>query len=302
MIETSQLQTLVAVAKASSFSKAAEELSVTQSAISQSIKNLENKLEVSLFKRSGKKVVLTAEGEKLFMLANDFLMQLDETLDEIKYDKESMSGKIRIGTLTGVGKSWLAPELLEFGKRYPEISMVIQMGFQEELVKEFRNYRLDLLILPEEALPSLGEKILLSEEKSTLVFAKSNEYKIDRNITLEKLCATPTVLFQPDDPLFFRWCREKFGQFPKRLNARYIINSHGNMMQAVLAGLGVAVIPNHVLSRSVYRDKVAILGKDFEVTNGRFYLVYNKGAEELLRIKTLMDNLLRKPNPLATFI
>lgn len=302
MIETSQLQTLVAVARASSFSKAAQELGVTQSAISQSVKNLENKLEVRLFKRSGKRVVLTGEGEKLFMLANDFLMQLDDTLDEIKHDKESMSGKIRIGTLAGVGKSWLAPELLEFGIENPEISLHIQMGFQEDLVKEFRNYRLDLLVLPEEVLPSVGEKILLSEEKSTLVFAKSNKYSIDRNITLEKLCSIPTVLFQPDDPLFFKWCREKFGQFPKKLNSRYIINSHGNMLQAVLAGLGVAVIPNHVLSRSVYRDKVLILGKDFEVTNGRFYIVYHKGAEELVRVKSLMNRLLSKPNPLAIFV
>ena len=78
MIETSQLQTLVAVTKAKSFSKAAEDLHVTQSAISQSIKNLEKKLEVKLFKRSGKKVVLTTEGEKLYTLANGFIAKLGE--------------------------------------------------------------------------------------------------------------------------------------------------------------------------------------------------------------------------------
>jgi DNA-binding transcriptional LysR family regulator len=61
MIETSQLHTLVAVAKSRSFSKAAEELNVTQSAISQSIKNLETRIDVKLFKRTGKKVVLTPE-------------------------------------------------------------------------------------------------------------------------------------------------------------------------------------------------------------------------------------------------
>lgn len=76
MIETSQLQTLVAVTKAKSFSKAAEDLHVTQSAISQSIKNLERKIDVKLFKRSGKKVVLTQEGEKLYGLAQNFLSQM----------------------------------------------------------------------------------------------------------------------------------------------------------------------------------------------------------------------------------
>lgn len=298
MIETSQLQTLVAVAKASSFSKAADELSVTQSAISQSIKNLENKLEIKLFKRSGKKVVLTNEGEKLFALASDFLLQMDDTLEEIKHDKQSMSGKVRIGTLAGVGKSWLAPELLEWANRHKGLSIAVTLGFQEDLLREFRNYRLDFLILPEESLPTIGEKVFLSEERSTLVFAKNNEFKIDREISLDRLCHVPTVLFEAEDPLFFKWCREKFNGIPKRLNTRYIINSHGNMLQAVIKGLGVAVVPTHVLGRSVYREEVATLGPDFEVSNGKFYIVYHKGSEELLRIKDTLPYLLTKGKPL----
>ena len=87
MIETSQLQTLVAVTEAKSFSRAAESLHVTQSAISQSIKNLENKIGMKLFKRSGKRVVLTHEGEKLYQLAQSFLAQMEETLGEMSEDK-----------------------------------------------------------------------------------------------------------------------------------------------------------------------------------------------------------------------
>ncbi|MBY0412733.1 MAG: LysR family transcriptional regulator, partial [Bdellovibrionales bacterium] len=112
MIETSQLQTLVAVTKAKSFSKAAEFLGVTQSAISQSIKNLESKLEIKIFKRSGKAVVLTTEGEKLYKLGIDFLETMDKTMEEIRGDKNEMQGKVRIGTLTGIGKTWLAKEVV----------------------------------------------------------------------------------------------------------------------------------------------------------------------------------------------
>ena len=143
MIETSQLQTLVAVTKAKSFSKAAEDLHVTQSAISQSIKNLERKIDVKLFKRSGKKVVLTQEGEKLYALAQNFLSQMEETLDEITDDKTSMSGVVRIGTLTGIGKSWLAPLMLQYGSENKDLTVSINLGFQENLVREFENYRLD---------------------------------------------------------------------------------------------------------------------------------------------------------------
>ncbi|MBT6326253.1 MAG: LysR family transcriptional regulator [Bdellovibrionales bacterium] len=301
MIETSQLQTLVAVARARSFSRAAQELGVTQSAISQSIKNLENKIEVKLFKRSGKRVVLTPEGEKLYGLASDFLLQMDDTLEEVRHDKLSMSGKIRIGTLTGVGKSWLAPELLEYSLKYPELTVGITLGFQESLIKDFKNYRLDILILPEESLPPIGEKMLLSEERATLVFPKTEEFEnITKNSTLDELTSYPTVLFQHDDPLYLNWCSEKFNATPKKLNVRYVVNSHGNMLQAVQQGLGLAVVPNHVLKRSYYRDKVRTLGTEFEISNGNFYLVYHKESEDLLRIKKTLERLKSIPNPLAS--
>ena len=89
-IETSQLHTIRAVTSAGSFSKAAEELGVTQSAISQSIKNIENKLGVQLFRRSGKQVFLTPEGEKLNDLAKVYFKQLENTLEEIQIGKDQM--------------------------------------------------------------------------------------------------------------------------------------------------------------------------------------------------------------------
>lgn len=301
MIETSQLQTLVAVTKAKSFSKAAEDLHVTQSAISQSIKNLEKKIGVKLFKRSGKKVVLTQEGEKLFTLAQNFLSQMEETMSEITEDKTSMSGTVRIGTLTGIGKSWLAPEMLQYAAENEDLTVSLTLGFQEDLVRDFENYRLDFLILPEECLPSLGEKCLLGEERSVLVFPDNENFDITEDIELEELASYPTILFQEQgDGLYLKWCREKYGQIPKKINKKYIINSHGNMLQAVQKGLGVAVVPLHVLKRSYYKDKVGSL-LDFKVSNGRFFVVHHKDSIELTRIQSTLKRLLEANGPLTIF-
>jgi DNA-binding transcriptional LysR family regulator len=298
MIETSQLQTLVAVAKAKSFSKAAEELHVTQSAISQSIKNLENKVGVKLFKRSGKKVVLTPEGEKLYGLGANFIMQLDDTLDEIQFDRDTMSGKVRIGTLTGIGKSWLAPICLEYAKEHSDLTISLNLGFGEDLVRDFENYRLDFLILPEDSLPSIGEKILIGEERSVLVYPDSEEFKLNSDMTLDELTSYPTILFEEEgDHLYLKWCKEKYGKTPKRINSKYVINSHGNMLQAVQRGIGVAVVPKHVLRRSYYKDKVLTLDEGFQVSNGKFFLVYHKNSEQLLRIKKTLEVLTNVENP-----
>jgi len=299
MLETSQLQTLVAVARAKSFSKAAEDLHVTQSAISQSIKNLERKIDVRLFKRSGKKVVLTQEGEKLYLLAQNFLSQMEETLDEITHDKTSMNGVVRIGTLTGIGKSWLAPQMLQYSAENKDLTVSINLGFQENLVREFENYRLDFLILPEESLPTVGEKKFIGEERSVLVFPDSEEFKISDATTLDELSSYPTILFQEEgDGLYLKWCRERYGHIPKKINKKYVINSHGNMLQAVQKGLGVAVVPLHVLTRSYYKDKVGSL-MDFKVSNGKFYVVYHKDAVELTRIKMTLERLTQADNPLS---
>ncbi len=299
MIETSQLQTLVAVTKAKSFSKAADDLHVTQSAISQSVKNLEKKIDIRLFKRSGKRVVLTPEGEKLYQLAQLFLSNMEETLEEIQNDKNAMSGSVRIGTLTGIGKSWLAPEMLQYASENDDLKISIKLGFQEDLVREFENYQLDFLILPEESLPTVGEKKLIGEERSVLVFPDESEYDIKEDVSLEDLSSYPTILFQDEsDGLYLKWCRERYGRIPKKINKRYVINSHGNMLQAVQRGLGVAVVPKHVLHRSYYKDKVKSLD-GVEVSNGKFYVIYHENSEDITRIKITLERLTSVKNPLS---
>jgi len=293
MIETSQLQTLVAVSRAKSFSKAAEDLNVTQSAISQSIKNLESKLELKIFKRSGKIVVLTPEGEKLYQFASHFLNEMRDTLDEISDDKKSMRGKVRIGTLTGIGKSWLAHEIVLHAKENPDLMLSVQMGSHQELLSDFENNLIDILVLPEDDVPLHGEKEFFLEERSTLVYPKNHpEFKINQNLTLNQLEDLPAVLFDHDDHLFLKWCRTKFKSIPKKLNTKFIVNSHGHMLQAVYEGLGVAVVPNHVLKRSYFKDKVETLGGEFEVPSGKLFIVYQKEMEDLPRIKNTIERLL----------
>lgn len=293
MIETSQLQTLVAVAQAKSFSKAAEVLGVTQSAISQSVKNLESKLEIKIFKRSGKAVILTPEGEKLFDIGSKFLENLSETLEELKGDKNEMQGKVRIGTLTGIGKTWLAKEVVGYALDNPELKLSVSMGNQDELIHDFENNKIDILVLPEEDLPTVGEKVFFLEEKSTIVAPHEMKEELTRvPLTLERLENLPTVLFEQNDVLFLKWCRAKFKNVPKKLNVRFCVNSHGHMLQAVSAGLGIAVVPNHVLNRSYFKDKVANFGDEFEVPVGKIYIAYHKESENLLRIKNTINRFL----------
>lgn len=294
MIEISQLEAVVAVANAKSFSKGALQLGITQSAISQNIKNLENKLGVKLFTRSGKAVLLTLEGEKLHQMGVLVLEKMQSTLANLEESKNSMRGKVRIGTLTGIGKTWLAQEVLWYAKENPDLELSVRLGHQDDLLLDFEAGKLDLLILPDEDLPAHGEKEFFLEEKATLVIPKSyrGQY-LWEDVSIELMEQIPTVLFESNDHLFYKWCRHKFQNIPKKLNTRFSVNSHGHMLQAVFEGLGIAVIPNHVLNRSYFKDKVETLGADFEVPIGKLYLVYHKDSEHLTRIKKTLERLLQ---------
>lgn len=299
MLEISQLQTILAVAKTGSFSRAAEELHVTQSAISQSVKNMETRLNVALFRRTGKKILLTNEGQKVYDLAAEFLKKMDQTLESVYHAKDDLVGKVRVGTLTGVGKSWVAPELMNFSQKYENIKVIIKLGFSEELIRDFENNDLDFVILPENYLPETGEKCFFSSEKATLVFPKNGPFNINPKIDLETMTSLPTIFFEQKDHLYMKWCQEHFGKKPENVNVRLVVNVHGNILHAVSLGLGIAVVPLHVLSRSFYKDKVETLGDKFEIENYHFYVVYHKDSLSLKRMQCMLNHLQSFNNPLG---
>lgn len=301
MIETSHLQTLVAVSKTGSFSQAAESLHVTQSAISQNIKNLENKVGVKLFTRNGHKMVLTAEGQQLFQTAREYLNKLDKTIHDIQEVKDSLKGTIRIGTLTGLGKSWLSSRVIDFASKYEDINLETNYDHTEELLDAFLNNELDCIIVAESHVPPGTEKLHIFNEYLTLVMPDSKKFTIDEDVDLKTLSELPTILFDHADALFLQWCKSKLGAVPKKIKKKLVINSHGDMLQAVRQGLGIAVIPTHVLDRFHQNDHSFQVNEKFEVFSEKYFFVTHKESSDLKRIKVLRDYLV-KDKPLEKIL
>ena len=285
MIEMSQIQTLIAVVRAGNFSLAANELNVTQSAVSQNIKNLETKVGVKLLQRTGRKYLPTQEGEKLVEFGEEFVRRFDKTLQEIRQDQSEMKGRIRIGTLTGIGKSWMANVLIEFGRLFSEVDIELTMDFQSELVQRFEQYDLDCVVLPESDIPLEGDKKLLPREMATLIIPQS--FEVDETLSYEQLMELPKVLYEKNDLLFRRWCKQKFRKTPRKLKGHFVMNGHGSMLHAVSKGLGVAVVPTHVLKRSFYKNQVKTLGQEFILPGEKFYLVTHREQRNFARIREL---------------
>ncbi|SFT49484.1 DNA-binding transcriptional regulator DsdC [Paraburkholderia aspalathi] len=135
------LHTFLIVARYKSFSRAADELCLTTSAVSHRIKRLEIALGRSLFIRLTRKIALTAEGERLFLILQRTMGELADALEPAS--EERVEGRITVYARPSVAACWLVPQLAGFSDKYPGVSVDLRVG-NEAL--DFRSQNIDLAI------------------------------------------------------------------------------------------------------------------------------------------------------------
>jgi DNA-binding transcriptional LysR family regulator len=289
MIETSMLQVLIALSNNANISRAAQELNVTQSAVSQALKNLEAKVGFPIITRQGKSVTLTENGIRLAKVAKQYFKRIEETIEQIHLENHDIKGKLHVGSLYGLGKTWLSSRMLDFLSSYPELEVRLSMDFPENIVKKFEQHEIDCLIMPEHLVPAFAEKRDLHSEHTTLVF--SEKFNINKTTDLKEILSHQIIFYENNDPNFYRWCREKFGVVPRNIKPRLVVNSFGQMLQAVNEGLGIAVVPTHVLKRS-HLNNLKTVGKDFEVFSNKVSFAFHADEAQSYKINELYNFLL----------
>lgn len=287
MIENSQLQVLMALNHSDSLSQAAERLNITQSAVSQHIKNLEAKMGFNIVTRQGKKLVLTPGGKKIAKVGKTYFKRFEDLVTEIQQENNQIMGGVSLGTLFGIGKSWIAYRMVEFSQEFPDLQVKVEMDYPDRLISGFESRDFDCLVLPRSLTPSYSESILLHSETATLVVPKNSKLDLNSNSTLKEVADLPAIFFEERDPLYFGWCKNRFKSIPRNIRPRLVVNSFGQMLQAVSEGLGIAVIPTHVLNRSYFKDKVKTFGKDFEYETSQFDFVFHSESKDSLKVQTL---------------
>ena len=289
MIDSNQLNVLMAVEASSTLSEAADILGITQSAVSQNLKSIELKAGFNVVTKIGKKVALTPSGEKLAKLGKNYFRRLDQTIAEIQNSHNQIMGSINLGTMFGLGKSWIINRVVEFSELFPDLSLQVKMDSSEVLLKKFESSELDCMVLPAGLTPAHSTHKVLHDEEIVFVYSKDAKFNISKEITVKEFSDLPLIFFEQRDSLFYNWCRLHFGQIPRGLKPRLVMNSFGNMLNAVKMGLGVAVIPYHVYKRSHFKDELKTLGSKITLPNSSVNFVYHVEDQDNLKIKTLYD-------------
>lgn len=253
-VQFQQLQYFVAVAETRHFTRAAEAVHVAQPSLSQQIRALERELGADLFQRARGNITLTDAGEALLPLARRILADADTARHEVQELAQLRGGRVRLGATPSLCTGLLPDVLRAFHDRYPGIRLLIEEGGSHDLVRLLARGALDLALvvlpLPTPS-PALTTVELLRED---LVVVSSPEAPAPggpgrRTVRVPDLEGERLVMFRHGYDL-----RELTVAACRAEGFEPVFAVEGGEMDAVLgfvrAGLGVAVVPRMVATRS----------------------------------------------------
>ncbi|MDO4522485.1 MAG: LysR family transcriptional regulator [Eubacteriales bacterium] len=232
-----------------SFSKAAEALGYTQSAMSQMITSLENEYSIKLVNRYRTGTKLTLEGAELYPYIETFANQYRAIQEKVKDIKGLDTGIIRMGTISSISVHWLPDLLKEFQAQYPGVEFVIHQGDYTSIQEWIKNGTIDFGFVNPAAANGI-ETIALKQGEMLAVLPEHHPLSKLDVVPLKELEKEPFILLEEghySEPL------EEFHAAGISPNIKYTLHDDYAIMTMVEAGLGVSILAELVLHRTNYR-------------------------------------------------
>lgn len=192
-----RLKVFHTVAKRLNFTKAAEELCITQPAVSKHIQEIEAYYKVRLFERNGSKIHLTIAGEVLLSYCNQIFGLYANLQYELNALTETRSGLLRIGASTTIAQYLLPAVLAGFHKRYSEIRVTLTISNTEQIEQALRNHEIDFGIVEGQSRNTFFKYSEFVKDELVLVTSPDNKRLRKQNISLKELQSVPLLLREP---------------------------------------------------------------------------------------------------------
>ncbi|WWF47413.1 LysR substrate-binding domain-containing protein [Pseudomonas trivialis] len=263
-----------AAARHESYTRAAVELSLTQSAVSRQVQALEQQLGLTLFRREGRHVQLTDVG-RLYQREMSHALGLirSATLQALAY--QSGSGTLRLATLPTFGSKWLLPRLHDFYKSHP--GMLVHIHSRIDAI-DFETSGIDAAIVVGSAdLPGLISHRLHMEE--LLVIISPEAAQAHEDWQAQHLAQQMLLNVANNASVWGEWfSHHRLPHRLMRLGPSFELTSH--LIQAVRAGIGIGLVPRILVSDEPAKGELISLGQPF-ASQRSYYLVYPPRNERL---------------------
>ena len=189
-----QLEAFYLVIKKKSFTRAAEELNVTQPAVSIQVKSLEKSLNLKLIQQVGKRMQLTEAGELLYQYAEKIFDLVSDANEKMRDFKKLMRGTLQIGTTKNYAR-YIMPSLLsEFQRRFPRIKVILDEGNSEDMAKSVIEKKNELALISQLNLDRKIKSIFFSTVEFVLVASPEHRFSQRKSISLRELNGEPVIL------------------------------------------------------------------------------------------------------------
>jgi DNA-binding transcriptional LysR family regulator len=283
-----QLQVFEAIVRLGSFTRAAEELFLTQPTVSMQIRKLTDAIGLPLFEHVGRNVEPTEAGRELYSACRSMFETLANLEMKVADLKGMKRGRLRMGVITTA--KYLAPEILgEFSRLYPGIDLALKVTNRERIITRMHDNEDDLYIMgqaPEEELDV--EAYPFAPNPLVVMAPRDHPLVGKKNISLEEVAKEPFIIREPGSGIRDATLRI-FEAKGLRPNVRMELGSNEAIKHAVVGGLGLSVLSLHTLTLEGVNGPVAILDVEGFPIMRQWYIVYPKGKELSLVARTFLD-------------
>lgn len=272
-MELRNINTFLRVAATQNFSKAAEQLGYSQSAVTIQIRQLEKEVGTALFERIGKRVYLTERGVEFTSYANEIMRVTSQACSFAK-DKKEVDGTIRIGGVESVCTALLPELLFSFHKRYPKVKTVIKSGTTEELMKMAKSNTIDFVFTLDRKICS-AEWVRAVQKKERILFVTlAEEVRCEKKqMTIHELVEKPFLL--TEHGAAYRYELERL--LVDRDLEIFPILEIGNtetIIHLLKKGMGVSFLPEFTVKEKLRKKCLSEIQTDIPVVEMYSQLLY----------------------------
>ncbi len=278
-----KLRIFHAVADAGSLTHAGDTLNLSQSAVSRQIRGLEESLNATLFHRHARGLILTEQGELLFDATRSMTQRLDAAEARIRDSKEEVFGELRVTTTTGFGSLWLAPRLNKLYEKYPELRIDLML---EERVLDLPMREADVAIrLKEPSQADLIRKRLMGVNMR-LYASKGYLDERGRPEKMEDLSDHRLICQNVNSAQVSAGSTYTQELLTYNIPSLLTVNNYFGVLQAVLNGLGIGVLPDYILADFPEIERVLPPSESREIP---VFLAYPEELRHSKRIGAFRD-------------
>lgn len=288
MLNLHQLSTFVTVIGEGSMTAAADKLYLTQPAVSQQIRNLEEELGVELLVRGVRQIKPTPHGEILYEHARRLLQQVQQTEVAIKSMGAELKGHMRIGTLNSIGLHLMSPIVSRLMRHNPDLMVRVDYGKGEDLVKSFKKGQLDVLIMPEVEsefgveMESAVERKFLQKEELWLV-GSGKDAQLPPQIGMKDIKQFPLVQIIDEFPGFTKKLQKQLTEVGVSPLTIFESSNVGTLKRVIESGLGWGFLPSHSIRKQVRGGRLTrIHVKDFDYQVDLLFYNHKKSENRVL--------------------